>query len=97
MNLDDSTYIRAGYSANASIVLEEKEDVLAIKEALLQFDEDTDKPFVEVEVSENEYERKEVELGISDGIDVEILSGIEEEAKIKVWNKLEKKSEEDDS
>lgn len=97
MNLNDSTYIRAGYSANASIVLEEKKDVLAIKEALLQFDEETDQPFVEVEVAENEFEKKELELGVSDGIDVEVLSGIDEEAKIKVWNKLEKKSDEDDS
>ena len=41
--VNDSTYVRAGYSANASIVLEEKKDVLAIKEALLQFDKDTGK------------------------------------------------------
>ncbi|TMU54354.1 efflux RND transporter periplasmic adaptor subunit [Flagellimonas algicola] len=95
--VNDSTYVRAGYSANASIVLEEKKDVLAIKEALLQFDKETEKPYVEVEVSENEFERKELELGVSDGIDVEVVSGIEEGDKIKVWNKLEKKSDEDDS
>ena len=95
--MNDSTYIRAGYSANASNVLHEKQDVLATKEALLQFDEETDKPFVEIEVAENEFEKKELELGVSDGIDVEVLSGIDEEAKIKVWNKLEKKSDEDDS
>ena len=93
--MNDSTYVRAGYSANASIVLEEKKDVLAIKEALLQFDKETDKPFVEVEVAENEFEKKELELGVSDGIDVEILSGIEEDAKVKVWNKLEQPSDED--
>ena len=95
--VNDSTYVRAGYSANASIVLEEKKDVLAIKEALLQFDKETEKPYVEIEVSENEFERKDLELGVSDGIDVEVVSGIEEGDKIKVWNKLEKKSDEDDS
>jgi len=93
--VNDSTYVRAGYSANAAIVLEEKKDVLAIKEALLQFDEESDKPFVEIEVGENEFEKKELELGVSDGIDVEILSGVEEDAKIKVWNKLERKSDND--
>lgn len=93
--VNDSTYVRAGYSANASIVLNEKKDVLTIKEALLQFDKETEKPFVEVEVGENEFERKDVELGISDGIDVEILAGIDENAKIKVWNTLEKKSDDD--
>ncbi|RIV73830.1 efflux RND transporter periplasmic adaptor subunit [Flagellimonas aequoris] len=90
---DTTSYVRAGYSANASIVLEERKDVLAIKEALLQFDKETEKPYVEVEVGENKFERKDLELGVSDGIDVEVVSGIDENSKIKVWNKLEKKSE----
>lgn len=92
---DSTTYVRAGYSANASIVLEEKKDVLAIKEALLQFDKETEKPYVEVEVGENEFERKDLELGVSDGIDVEVVSGLDENAKVKIWNKLEKKSDAD--
>ena len=90
---DTTSYVRAGYSANASIVLEERKDVLAIKEALLQFDKETEKPYVEVEVGENKFERKDLELGVSDGIDVEVVSGLDENSKIKVWNKLEKKSE----
>ncbi len=93
--VSDSAYVRAGYSANASIVLEEKKDVLAIKEALLQFDKETEKPFVEIETGENEFERKELELGVSDGIDVEIVSGIDEGAKIKIWNELEEKEGDD--
>ena len=91
---DSTSYVRAGYSANASIVLEEKKDILAIKEALLQFDKDTEKPYVEVQTGENEFERRDLELGVSDGIDVEIVSGIDEDDKIKVWNKLEKRSDE---
>ena len=91
--VSDSTNIRAGYSANAAIVLEEKKDVLSIKEALLQFDKETNKPYVEVETGENEFEKRELELGVSDGIDVEIISGIDEDSKIKIWNKLEAKSE----
>lgn len=91
--VSDSTNIRAGYSANAAIVLEEKKDVLSIKEALLQFDKETNKPYVEVETGENEFEKRELELGVSDGIDVEIISGIDENSKIKIWNKLEAKSE----
>ncbi|WP_339838753.1 efflux RND transporter periplasmic adaptor subunit [uncultured Maribacter sp.] len=91
--VSDSTNVRAGYSANAAIVLEEKKDVLSIKEALLQFDKETNKPYVEVETGENEFEKKELVLGVSDGIDVEIVSGIDENAKIKIWNKLEAKSE----
>ena len=94
--VSDSTNIRAGYSANAAIVLEEKKDVLSIKEALLQFDKETNKPYVEIEIGENEFEKRELELGVSDGIDVEIISGIDENSKIKIWNKLEAKSNGDE-
>ena len=87
--LEESYFIRAGYSANASIVLDTKNDVLAVKEALLQFDRETEKPFVEIKTGEQEFERRDVEIGISDGINVEILSGITEEDEIKVWNKTE--------
>jgi HlyD family secretion protein len=87
--LDNSFFIRAGYSANASLVLEEKDSVLAVKEAWLQFDKDTEKPYVEVKTGENTYERRDIETGISDGIYVEVLSGITESDEIKVWNKTE--------
>jgi len=76
--LDSSFFVRAGYSANATIVLGEKQNTLAIKEALVQFDEETDDSFVEVETGNQQFERREVELGISDGINVEILKGLTE-------------------
>ena len=82
----DSTFIRAGLSANASIILERADDVLAIKEALVQYDSKTQEPFVEVETGDQEFERRAVKLGVSDGIYVEILDGISENEKIKVWN-----------
>ncbi|WP_299333801.1 efflux RND transporter periplasmic adaptor subunit [uncultured Psychroserpens sp.] len=85
----DSTFIRAGLSANASIILDRAEDVLAIKEALVQYDNETKKPFVEVEIGDQKFERKDVELGISDGIFVEVKSGITKDDKIKVWNQIQ--------
>jgi HlyD family secretion protein len=93
----DSFMIRAGYSANASLVLEKKDGVMVIPEALLQFDKETDKPYVEVMVGDQKFERKDVEIGISDGVNVEIVSGITVDDEVKVWNKTEpiKKGEED--
>ncbi|MBV7269771.1 efflux RND transporter periplasmic adaptor subunit [Winogradskyella luteola] len=85
----DSTFIRAGLSANASIILDKAEKVLAIKEALVQYDKETKKPFVEIEVGDQKYEKKDVELGISDGIFVEVKSGISKDDKIKVWNQVQ--------
>lgn len=87
--LNDSLFIRAGYSANASLVLERKGSIMAISEALLQFDRETEKPYVQVLIDEQEFERRDVEIGISDGVNVEVVSGITMEDKIKVWNKTE--------
>jgi HlyD family secretion protein len=85
VELKEDFFIRAGYSANADIVLEKREDVLAIRESLLQFD--GRQPYVEVETGEQSYERKDVKIGLSDGIQVEILEGLSEDDKVKVWNK----------
>ena len=87
--LDDSVFVRAGYSANASLLLEKKDSVMSIPEALLQFDRETNKPYVEIKDEKGKFVRKKIETGISDGINVEILSGLELEDKIKVWNKTE--------
>ena len=85
----DSTFIRAGLSANASIILEKAEKVLAIKEALVQYDDETKKPYVEVQIGEQKFERRDLELGIGDGIFVEVKSGITKDDKIKVWNPVQ--------
>ena len=79
---DKDNFIRAGYSANADIVLDARKHVLAIKEGLLQFDKD--KSFVEIETAPQVFERRFVKTGISDGINVEIVSGIKEGDKIKI-------------
>ncbi len=89
VEVDDDFMIRAGYSANASLILEKKDSILVIPEALLQFDRKTDKPYVELAVGDQEWERKDVETGISDGVNIEIVSGLTKEDKVKVWNKTE--------
>jgi HlyD family secretion protein len=80
-------YIRAGYSANADIVLDQRKHVLAIREALVQYDKDKDKDkkaFVEVETTPQTFVRKDVKLGLSDGLEVEVLSGVSITDKIKI-------------
>tara|TARA_B100001093_G_scaffold199035_1_gene191241 strand:+ start:888 stop:2015 length:1128 start_codon:yes stop_codon:yes gene_type:complete len=98
--LDDEFVVRAGYSANASIVTDKKTNILAISEALLQYDSKSKKPYVEIEISDQKFEKREVKLGISDGVNAELISGVKQSEKIKVWNKTEpiKRGEnEDDS
>ena len=87
--LDDEYIVRAGYSANATIITDVKKDILSINESLLQFDNSTKKPFVEVQISGQKFERKDIELGISDGVYAEVLGGVSESDNIKIWNKTE--------
>ena len=96
VTLDATTNVRAGYSANAEIDLESKSKVLAIKEALLQYNRFTEKPFVEIREGENKYKKQDVTLGLSDGINVEITEGVKKGDKIKVWNKASKDNEDED-
>ena len=94
--LDKDFFVRAGYSANASLVLERKDSILAIPEALLQFDKKSEKPYVEVQINDQKFERRDIKTGISDGINVEIISGITIEDNIKVWNQTEEEKKEDE-
>ncbi|WP_316634193.1 efflux RND transporter periplasmic adaptor subunit [uncultured Flavobacterium sp.] len=82
----EKTFIRAGLSANASIILEKADKVLAIKESLVQFDKKTQKPYVEIETVPQKFERKDLALGVSDGIYVQVKSGIKNTDRIKIWN-----------
>lgn len=76
--------LRAGYSANAHIVIQRRSEVWAIPEKLLQFDNDT--PYVEILVGGEppRFERRNVELGLSDGIHAEVLEGLDPEDQVRI-------------
>ncbi|HET8809020.1 MAG TPA: efflux RND transporter periplasmic adaptor subunit [Flavobacteriaceae bacterium] len=88
----DSTFIRAGLSANASIILAKAEEVLSIKEALVQFDPQTKQTYVEVKTGDQEFKRQNIELGVSDGIFVEVTKGLDKDDQIKIWNPVQPKA-----
>ncbi len=83
---ETTDFIRAGYSANADIILQQADSVVAIKERDLLFDEDTKDPYVEIETGEQEFERRDIKTGLSDGINVQILDGLVLEDKYKKQN-----------
>ncbi|MEO8197187.1 MAG: efflux transporter periplasmic adaptor subunit, partial [Thermoanaerobaculia bacterium] len=62
-------------------VLEKREQVLALDEGLLQFA--GEKPYVEVETAPQKFERRDITTGISDGIKIEIVSGLTTDDKVK--------------
>jgi HlyD family secretion protein len=82
VHIDKKVYIRSGYSANADLVLGRRDSVLSIKESLIQFKKDS--VFVEVETKPQEFRKQLIKTGLSDGIKVEVLSGVKLGDKIKV-------------
>ena len=77
-NLPDSVEVRAGYSANAQIVLDRAEGVLGIPESAVQFSGDSTFVYVlrdSLEGNQN-FEKRPVEIGLSNGIQVEVKSGL---------------------
>jgi HlyD family secretion protein len=84
--------IRAGYSANAEIDIASKDSIFSIKESLVRFDRITEKPYVEIQQADNSYKKQDIKLGLSDGINVEVLDGVNDGDKIKVWNKVSKEN-----
>ncbi|MBL4634904.1 MAG: efflux RND transporter periplasmic adaptor subunit [Kofleriaceae bacterium] len=83
LTLKPTDIVRAGYSANADIVLKRMDKVLSISESVLRFDKESKEPYVEVETSPQHYERRDIEVGLSDGIYIEVVKGITESDKIK--------------
>lgn len=71
---DDLSALKAGFSSNAEVEMAHKTGVLTIPEATVTYE--GDKSFVFVKGSKGKYEKKEVTLGLSDGIKVEVLSGL---------------------
>ena len=71
---DDLSALKAGFSSNAEVEMAHRTGVLTIPEATVTYE--GDKSFVFVKGSKGQYEKKEVTLGLSDGIKVEVLSGL---------------------
>ena len=84
--IPDSIFVRAGYSANASIVIQRRAGVLTLPESTVEFE--GDKTYVQVltspaEAEEQTFERREVKIGLSDGINIEITEGVTADDQIR--------------
>lgn len=84
VKLKDNMFIRAGYSANADIVLESRDSVLSVQESLVKYEADS--AWVEVETAPQVFKNRTIKTGLSDGVNVEVISGITKKDKIKIQN-----------
>lgn len=81
VELSDHTFLRSNYSANADIVLEKVEQVLAINERDVIMEDGVH--YVEIETAPQTFTKTKIETGLSDGINIEVKAGINESTKIK--------------
>jgi HlyD family secretion protein len=75
-------FIRAGYSASADIILDRRDQVLAVAEGDLVFE--GEKSFAFVAKTDGSFEKREIRTGLSDGIQIEVLAGLSADDRIKV-------------
>jgi len=80
-NENTNTFLRAGYSANADIILQKKEQTLALNERDIIFRDD--KAFVEMVKDDQEFEEVEIQTGLSDGVLIEVTNGVDTTTQIK--------------
>jgi len=83
VKLKKDAFIRAGYSANADIVLERKDSVMVIPESLIKFEKEGDSAYVEIEIQPQVFEKRYIKTGLSDGVNIEVKEGLEIKDKLK--------------
>lgn len=84
LSVPDSVTIRSGYSANAEIVLEHAQQTLAIPEGAVEFSGDSTFVYVLTDsVPQQQFERRPVQVGMSDGIRIAVKSGITQQDKVR--------------
>lgn len=77
LSVDDVSALRSGYSANATILLSEVKDILAVPESVVTFEKDSTYVYVRTDtVPTPKFERRSVETGLSDGLNIEVKKGL---------------------
>ena len=85
MRVKDDSKIRSGYSANAEIVLAKVENVVVVPESVLEFEGDSTFVLVPNGMTAEgvQYQRKSVTTGLSDGVNIEVKSGLDTTATVR--------------
>ena len=84
VKIPEDTFIRAGYSANAEIVLKRAENVLTIPESTVEFKGDSTFVYLlKQETPKQLFEKHPVKVGLSDGIKIEVKEGLTGSDKIR--------------
>ena len=84
VKLSEGGKIRSGYSANAEIVLARADKVLTIPESAIEFSGDSTFVYVvKGDGKQKEYDRRHIETGLSDGVNIEVKKGLTAKDKVR--------------
>ena len=84
LSLPDSVKLRSGYGANAEIVLEKMEKAVCVPEAALEFEGDSTFVYVLTDsVPKQKFQRRQVQTGLSNGIDIYVSNGVKVGEKVR--------------
>lgn len=84
IEVPDSVYLRAGYSANGSVILNKVEQVLTVPESVIEFSGDSTYVYCLTDsVPSQVFERKSIKTGISDGVNIHVLDGINNDSRLR--------------
>lgn len=91
VKIPEGIFVRSGYSANASIIIQNREGVLTLPESAVEFE--GDKTYVQVftsteEAEEQTFDKREVKIGLSDGMNIELTEGVTTEDRVR-GNKID--------
>ncbi len=88
VKLKEGESLRAGYSANAEIVLDRRDSALSVPESIITFNTKGDSAFVDVK-NDKDWKKTWIKTGLSDGINIEVLGGIDAKNELKGAKKEE--------
>ncbi|MCC8072137.1 MAG: efflux RND transporter periplasmic adaptor subunit [Bacteroidales bacterium] len=84
IHVDEATALRAGYSANAKVVLNEARGIMLVPESVVEFVGDSTYVYLLTDsLPSQAFERRAFEAGTSDGINIEVKSGIDNTARLR--------------
>ncbi len=83
LEVDPDVTLRAGYSANATVVLSSAKDVLTIPESVVEFSGDSTFVYCQVDSATQKYERTAITTGLGDGVNIEVKSGIDKNSRLR--------------
>ena len=83
LEVDPAVTLRAGYSANATVILNSAKDVLTIPESVVEFSGDSTFVYCLVDSVTQKYERTAITTGLGDGVNIEVKSGIDKDSRLR--------------